>query len=275
MPRIRVVLMLLLVSCVAVAQEITLVGPVSPVSVGCSVEVNALGLKDGEIYKATILVTPEVGVVRIRRAVIEGQQAVIVDFNRPNKYLVSVGFNVQHTEWRKSANVTHRLMLEAGLTSDPLTVLQKKIIDESAIKFPTRGGSCVVEVIAEEPETPPPPPPGPTDFENAVKDETAKAIRSGGTTATALAISDVFGNTANSVESGMTPFENGNALKVAGKSTEKVFSTRPDEKSWAEFRKNLSEAFDTLRQNGEFSTKEGLVEVFREISRGMSRAVNE
>lgn len=269
-------ILLLLVTSLAWGQEIILEGPTSPIYVNCKEYIYYRGIKPEEMAKASVYITPGEGAF-FKRGTLEGEPMIAFEGRVPNKYTVTIGINVEHVKWRRSLASTLQEAADVGLDKlDPVLFGKlKQSYTESGTKYPSRGGSIVIEVIPighKPPVDPPDPvdPSTPTDFEVGVKNLTAEAIKAGGTRTTAVAISNVFLSAFGSVASGQTTLEN--ALPLVSDGIRQVFKTRTDEAKWVHFRTELGEALDTLRQDGKISTKEEYAGVFKEIANGMSAA---
>lgn len=273
-------ILLLLCASVALGQEITLECPGRDLGIDCWDFVYINGVTAEDMSQASVMVTPGDG-HEVDHVVVRGRQALRFRAKKANAYRVNVGFNVEHVEWRKDLNSAIAKGQEVGLAKTDPALLNalKKASAESAVKYPYRGATCTIQVVAahvppDEPDEPDEPdPPAPVTFENAVKNLTLQAFAAGGTEPTATAISGVFAKGSEGLTSGTLTQDN--VLQHISLGMKQVFKTRPDEAAWAEWRKLVSDALDTLRRDGSISNAEELATALREISNGVSRAVLE
>lgn len=269
-------ILLLLVANGLSGQEITLECPGRDVMEDCWEFVYLNGVTAEDMLTASVMVTPGDS-HEIDHVVVKGRQALRFRAENANAYRISLGFNLEHVEWRKSLDETIAKATEAGLAkTDPaLLNLMKKARTESITKYPYRGGTCTIQVVKVHEDDPPddPDPPSPITFENAVKNLTLEAFARGGTEPTATAISQVFANASEGLASGK--LKENNVLQHISLGIKRVFTTRPDEAAWADWRSKVTDALDTLRRDGSISNAEELATALREISNGVSRAVLE
>lgn len=97
------------------------------------------------------------------------------------------------------------------------------------------------------------------------------AIKAGGTSTTAAAISSVYSVVADSVSEGKTKPED--ALPAVKFLLSGLLPTQADAAKWTVFQDELGKAFDTLRQNGVLSTKDQYVKAFKDVSAGINAAI--
>lgn len=129
----------------AVGQDlkpIEVVGPTSPIGKSAAIFIPVNNLDEDEFLASTITVTPKKGAVAFR---VYGAPLIIFQGNEPGKYTVSIGRNVQHIEWQKALAESVTYAKSAKAPADFILKLEN-LHDDALSQFPSRGGSCVVEV---------------------------------------------------------------------------------------------------------------------------------
>lgn len=115
------------------------------------------------------------------------------------------------------------------------------------------------------------PPTSPAGLQAVASKQVTDAIKAGGTSTTAAAISSVYSIVADSVAEGKTTPEN--ALPAVNFLLSGLLPTQADSAKWATFQTELGKAFDTLRQDGVLKTKEQYAKAFKDVAAGINTAI--
>lgn len=145
---------LLFVSASLFGAEITIVGPSAPVMPGAYTILQVRGVDDADLAKSIVEVSPPESVTIFPAKTWGGAPIVIFSATVPGKYelVVSVNRTID-----KLVKVTGEV--EASQIDKTLMTELKVTVGKIGAKYPSKAGSCVVEVAGDPPVPPPPPPP--------------------------------------------------------------------------------------------------------------------
>ena len=155
-------LALILVSLPVQAADVVVIsGPTSPIEPREPVELIVTGLTESEIQACQILVTPSEG-VRLKDSY-DRRGRWTLDFwaKTPGKYTVAINLNT----WRSKIDVGLFEAKQAQVKPDLLAELET-VVGKIATVYPSKSGTCVVEVAGPVPFPEPGPGPNPNPAPN-------------------------------------------------------------------------------------------------------------